>query len=327
MDYTDVLQAWGRIVAGQSPSLSIEITKECPLRCPGCYAYDDDHLGGGVTLRQVADLKGDALIQGVLRVVRQYRPLHLSIVGGDPLVRFRELEILLPELHGMGIEIQLVTSAFRTIPAAWARLPRLTVAVSVDGLPPEHDVRRRPATYDRILQSIAGHTVTIHCTITGQMMQQPDYLGRFLEFWTPRREVARVWMSMFTPQKGDESPECLSAEARRRAIDDLLRLRRLYPKLAMPEMVIREFDRPPESPAQCAFAQTTVTLSADLKTKIAPCQFGGTPDCSRCGCMASMGLAAISHYRLVGGLTPGHLLWPSLQFGKFVSKFISHRAP
>ena len=48
----DLLHAWGRIVSGHRPNLSIEITRECPLRCPGCYAYGDEHLGGGgVTLR------------------------------------------------------------------------------------------------------------------------------------------------------------------------------------------------------------------------------------------------------------------------------------
>ena len=41
-----IISAWGRILAGYTPSLSIEITRECPLRCPGCYAYGDDHLGG-----------------------------------------------------------------------------------------------------------------------------------------------------------------------------------------------------------------------------------------------------------------------------------------
>ena len=47
----ELVQAWGRILTGYRPNLSIEITKECPLRCPGCYAYGDEHLGGNVTLR------------------------------------------------------------------------------------------------------------------------------------------------------------------------------------------------------------------------------------------------------------------------------------
>ena len=46
----EVVRAWGRILQGRRPNISIEITRECPLRCPGCYAYGDEHLGGGVTL-------------------------------------------------------------------------------------------------------------------------------------------------------------------------------------------------------------------------------------------------------------------------------------
>ncbi|MBL8193432.1 MAG: radical SAM protein, partial [Blastocatellia bacterium] len=45
MRSTDVLRAWKRILGGHYPSLSIEITRECPLRCPGCYAYEPQHLG------------------------------------------------------------------------------------------------------------------------------------------------------------------------------------------------------------------------------------------------------------------------------------------
>jgi hypothetical protein len=57
----ELFTAWGRILVGRVPLLSIEITKECPLRCPGCYAYGGRHLGGEVTLRQLNDFRGDAL--------------------------------------------------------------------------------------------------------------------------------------------------------------------------------------------------------------------------------------------------------------------------
>src|SRR3954466_8684936 len=113
MDPKDVLAGWGRILRGYRPNLSIEITRECPLRCPGCYAYGDTHLGGDVVLRELADYKGQALIDGVLDVVSRHKPIHLSIVGGEPLVRFCELEVLLPKLTAMGIHTQVVTSAVR----------------------------------------------------------------------------------------------------------------------------------------------------------------------------------------------------------------------
>ena len=81
MERAAVVKAWGLILSGYRPNLSIEITRECPLRCPGCYAYGDEHLGGGVVLRELADYKGQALIDGVLDVVKRQKPLHVSIVG------------------------------------------------------------------------------------------------------------------------------------------------------------------------------------------------------------------------------------------------------
>src|ERR1044072_5399527 len=80
---TEILKARTKILKREQPSLSIEITRECPLKCPGCYAYDDAHLGGGVTLRGLNDRKGQELIDGVLEVVDRLKPLHLSIDGGD----------------------------------------------------------------------------------------------------------------------------------------------------------------------------------------------------------------------------------------------------
>jgi len=326
MDNVDVLKAWGRILRGRAPSMSIEITKECPLRCPGCYAYEDGHLGGEVTLRQLADHKGNDLVQAVLRLVDRERPLHLSIVGGDPLVRLRELEVLLPLLIKRGIFVQLVTSAFRPIPASWATLPCFDLVVSVDGLQKEHDERRKPATYERILKNIAGHQVIIHCTITAQMMKSPGYLEEFLRFWSPRPEIRKFWMSMFTPQRGVNPPECLSDEERAWAIEDLLRLREIYPKLDMATGAIREFIKPPQSPEECIFAQTTQVISADLKTKVTPCQFGGDPDCSRCGCIASMGLAAIGNHKLGGLLPVRSIFTTSARIGGIVSNIRLRRA-
>ena len=63
MKVSEALQAWGTVLAGRYPVLSIEVTRECPLRCPGCYAYEDGHLGGSSNLRQLSDLQGEALTE------------------------------------------------------------------------------------------------------------------------------------------------------------------------------------------------------------------------------------------------------------------------
>ncbi len=321
MERQAVLRAWGNILTGYEPNLSIEITRECPLRCPGCYAYGDTHLGGGVVLRDLADFKGHELVERLLQVVRERRPIHLSIVGGEPLVRFRELEILLPRLTGeMGIHTQVVTSAVRPIPASWADMPRLQVVVSVDGLQPEHDARRRPATYERIRKHIARQHVTVHCTLTRQQAR-PGYVAEFVREWAANPDVKRIWFSLYTPQRGEDSAERLRPEDRDRLVGEIASLHAHEPKLHdMSPPVVHGYLHPPQAPDQCIFAKTTACLSADLRQPITPCQYGGDPDCSQCGCVASVGLAALADYKVANVLPLRSVFNGSLAVGATVRR-------
>ena len=315
-----IFTAWGRILKGYRPALSVEITRECPLRCPGCYAYNDEHLGGEVTLRQVSDFKGDELVSRFFKLVDDHRPLHVSIVGGEPLVRYRELNQILPRLAEKGIYTQLVTSAVRTIPPEWASIPRLQIVVSIDGLQPEHDVRRTPATYDRILKHIKGHQITVHCTVTRQQVSRDGYLDEFIRIWSENPDTRQIWVSLYTPQIGEVSEEMLTPADRERVVAALMHLRRLYPKLRMPEGMIRVYADPPQNPDECIFAKTTTCISADFEHKISPCQFGGNPDCENCGCIASAGLGAVGRHRLPGGLRVGAIFEQSVRIGEGVRR-------
>jgi MoaA/NifB/PqqE/SkfB family radical SAM enzyme len=315
-----IIKSWGKILLGYQPSLSIEITRECPLRCPGCYAYGSEHLGGDVTLREVSDFKGQALIDGILELVARHRPEHVSLVGGEPLVRFRELDVLLPQLSDKGLHVQVVTSAVRPIPRAWASIPRLSVVVSIDGLQPEHDVRRAPATYDRILKHIAGQRIVVHCTVTRQQAVRRGYLREFASFWSDQQDVRKIWYSLYTPQVGEESDEKLRPEDRLRVVEELLELREEFPKIEMPKGMIEMYARPPQSPDDCVFSRVTHSLSADLRTKITPCQFGGTPDCANCGCIASAGLGAVGRHKLFGVMRIDPIFNTSIGVGRVVKR-------
>jgi MoaA/NifB/PqqE/SkfB family radical SAM enzyme len=317
---SEIVRAWGRILKGRRPNLSIEITKECPLRCPGCYAYGDEHLGGGVTLRGLSDYKGDELVSRFMALIERRNPLHVSIVGGEPLVRYRELNTILPMLSKRGVYTQVVTSAVRPVPVEWARLRRIQIVVSIDGLQPEHDERRTPATYDRILQHIEGHQVTVHCTVTRQQVRREGYLEEFIRSWSANANTRWIWVSLYTPQKGEISAERLSRADRARVVADLGRLRVKYPKLQMVDGMLKVYDRPPASPDECIFAQTTECFSSDLDTIITPCQFGGNPDCNNCGCIASAGLEAIGRHHLWGFVPVGKIFYGSLRVGQTVNK-------
>jgi MoaA/NifB/PqqE/SkfB family radical SAM enzyme len=323
MKKSDVIRAWGKILVGRRPALSIEITRECPLRCPGCYAYEPEHLQMlGQNLRTVSDYKGDALVEKVLELVKKYRPLHLSIVGGEPLVRFRELGRLLPQISEMGITTQLVTSAVREIPAEWAAIKNLYTVVSIDGLQPEHDARRKPATYERILRNIKGHRIVVHCTITAQLTKREGYLEEFAAFWSARPEVRKIWFSLFTPQLGAAGEEILAPEVRSRVIDELAGLKKKFPKIDLPRLVLEGFRKPPASPDECIFARTTLNLTANLEDKVVPCQFGGTPDCAQCGCIASAGLAAIGEHKIFGAVPARKIFFLSDRIGRKINRLL-----
>jgi MoaA/NifB/PqqE/SkfB family radical SAM enzyme len=322
MTYQHIYRSWGSILKGRRPVLSLEITNKCPLSCPGCYAYQPNHVSG-VGLESVADLSGEPLIAGVLALVKERKPLALFVVGGEPLVRVKELSRILPEVCKRGILVEVITSGVIAIPKEWNRLAGLKVVVSVDGLQPEHDRRRKPATYARILQNIQGHRVVIHCTVTRQMVESSGSLAKFVEFWNNREDVEGIRVSLYTPQVGESSREILTPEARRQVVADLDRLGRLHPKLRHSAAMMEAYLNPPGSPEACTFARITDCVSADLRTPVLPCQLGGEPDCSRCGCVAAVGLHAIDRYRLPGGVPVARVFQFSDWFGRQVAWFRS----
>ncbi len=323
----EMLAAWRRILAGHAPLLSIEITKECPLKCPGCYAYNEAHLGGGVTLRSVSELRGEALVDAVIGLVREHRPVHVSLVGGEPLMRVKELNAILPRLAEQRVFPLIVTSGVAPIPMHWMQVPRLKVAVSVDGLPEHHNVRRHPATYERILRNIAGRQMNVHLTITRPMLQRAGYLAEYFSFWNARPEVARIWVSTYTPQKGEHTPEMLTAGDRQALFADMATWRERFPKVLINPDIIACFQSPPKHPGACAFAKMSVNYSADLRTRVEPCIFGGEPDCATCGCASSIGLESLRSVRLLGPLKAGHLMNSSIWIGSVMRALLRSRTP
>jgi hypothetical protein len=124
----------------------------------------------------------------------------------------------------------------------------------------------------------------VHCTITRQLLSRPGYLHDFASFWSERREVRKIWFSLFTPQEADQSEERLTLGNRSDVLQELGRMRS-FPKVYIPQVILDGYVRPLACPEQCTFAQLTTRISADLTTRITPCQFG-----AECGCIASAGL-------------------------------------
>jgi len=187
-------------------------------------------------------------------------------------------------------------------------------------------VRRTPATYDRILRNIDGRKVNIHCTIVRQHMERDGYLDEFTAFWSARPEVNRIWFSVYTPQRGEVSVECLTSEQRLRLPVELPALERRYPKLMLPEGMAWAFANPPDNPTECIFSRMSVNYTADLRSRIEPCVFGGDPDCSQCGCSISAALHWIGGMKVAGPLRVGHLVRGSMAVGAAMNRILPDRA-
>ena len=133
--------------------------------------------------------------------------------------------------------------------------------------------------------------------------------------------MRKIWFSLYTPQVGESSDEKLRPEDRERVVTDLLALSAAYEKVQMPRGLIGMYATPPTSPEDCIFARVTHTVSADLQTRITPCQFGGTPDCANCGCIASAGLAAIGRHKLGGLVAIDPIFDASIGLGRLVRRW------
>ena len=146
---------------------------------------------------------------------------------------------ILPRMADMGIYTQVVTSAVRPIPIEWAGLRRLQIVVSIDGLQPEHDERRKPATYERILKHIEGHDIRVHCTVTRQQVRRDGYLEEFAKFWSANPAVSQIWISLYTPQVGEISDGAPDARpTARRWSPTCSRFAAKYPKLRDAEALL-----------------------------------------------------------------------------------------
>src|SRR4029078_1229286 len=143
----------------------------------------------------------------------------------------------------------------------------------------EHDVRRAPATYDRILKHIVGQRVVVHCTVTRQLVQRDGYLEEFASFWQSQPHCRKIWFSLYTPQVGEVSEERLTPENRRDVVALMLALRQRFNTNEMPKGMIEVSAEPPQSPAECIFSRVTHSVSADLTKRIKPSPLGGKQRC------------------------------------------------
>jgi hypothetical protein len=155
------------------------------------------------------------------------------------------------------------------------------------------------------------------------MLERAGYLEEYVNFWNARPEVNRIWVSVYTPQIGEQSAEMLRPEDRMSLARQLPPLQRKNPKLLFNKDLAQAFLSPPKNPDDCIFAKMSANYSADLKTRVDPCIFGGTPDCSQCGCSVSTGLHWVRGVKVLGPVKVDHFMASSIKIGLMMNRLRS----
>ena len=164
-----------------------------------CVVQDATHTRTTISVepsvRTLSDFKGDALVQNVLKVVDSAKPLPLvDRSAGDPLVRYRESKFC-PAVTQPRYSRPDRNKRISTNPSGLGNHgPHQCCGSLIDRAASRNMISaaslRRTIEFSK---SIAGHQITVHCTITAQMLDRPGYLDQFLAFWDkPRRSAQSV---------------------------------------------------------------------------------------------------------------------------------------
>jgi len=129
-------------------TISLDVTPRCGMNCSRCYAE---------TFRKVRPIELEVL-QRALDEAYELGVFHYVLQGGEPIEDSRRLEGILRMCHPDETYINVVTNGWNITREKILSLKALKVdkiAFSLDsGIEAEHDAKRRPGSYKRILEAI-----------------------------------------------------------------------------------------------------------------------------------------------------------------------------
>jgi uncharacterized protein len=216
-------------------NLTILPTLSCNLTCPYCFVRKKP----GIMTQEVAD----AVVQWVKRAFRPKRCLHVSWLGGEPLMAKRVIQSLTESLSDVcrgwkgGYMADLITNGFYLDQdlidhiEAWGLR---SVHVTFGGDREHHDEERRQrrggGSFDRILKNVERFCAASHqCPLVIRVnLTDANYTSVFellKRFGPSVRARARIYFLWVWP---NEASGCVDLAPQGRTIDSYRRLDALY---------------------------------------------------------------------------------------------------
>ena len=279
---------------------SIDVTKECNLRCAHCYFFEGT-TGDAPAFKDKGELSVDEWL-AKLEALKRERPrrefpfFQCSWVGGEPLVRKELIE------RGRKYFRYNTVVTNGTIPLPdW---PDVNWYISIDGDEATHErIRRKPGIYRRAMRNVAGNPqlrVTIAYCITRENV---GCLEQAVIDWA-RAGAAHMTFDFYTPigeMTDHDGSLFLPLAERDRVLDKLLALKRIYGDFfALPARAfeLMKSDVCKEVTDHCLFSKKAFAFGPDGVQK-EKCMMGPKADCDRCGCVVPFYMASLADRRRI----------------------------
>ena len=246
---------------------SIDVSKECNLRCRHCYFFEQDYD---------AELSVDAWMAKLEAIRAQSKPwefpfFQCSWVGGEPLIR---KDLIERGRHYFRYNT-VVTNGTIPLPD-W---PDVNWYISIDGDEEHHEwIRKKKGIYKRAMKNVEEHPnlqVTIAYMITKQNVH---CIEQAVKDWA-RAGAAHMTFDFYTPIETIEDDLWLPFAERDRTLDMLIELKRIYGDFfIIPERTFRlmKADVSKTVTDNCLFSKKSFAFGPQGELKEKSCR-GNTP--------------------------------------------------
>jgi Fe-coproporphyrin III synthase len=268
---------------------SIDVSKECNLRCRHCYFFEQDYEGELSVEQWIGKL--EELKRTTSRTENPF--FQCTWVGGEPLIR----KDLIERGRKYFRHNTVVTNGTIPLPS-W---PDVHFYISIDGDEPTHEhIRKKKGIYQRAMRNIAEHPeleVTIAYCIT---RENAHCIEQAVKDWSAAG-ASRMTFDFYTPIEGIDEPLFVPLDDRDAILDQLLELKAIYGDFfILPERVFRlmKSDVCRQVTDNCLFSEKSFAFGPD-GTQKEKCMMGPKADCDRCGCVVPFYLAGLVERRLI----------------------------
>ena len=265
--FIDLVQVLGcearRLAVGTAHTAMIDITDVCNLRCPHCYYFHKLRDLAQEPAAEVWEERFRGLYRDGVRIV--------LLLGGEPALR----QDVLWRADKVFPFVDVCTNGTVKIPT-WFRH---RIFLSLDGGPEMHDALRGKGVFSRVMDNYRGDPrVLIH-----MMLGKANYKDLETLVRTARENGLRgLCCSLYSPVQGEEDPLMLSPDQRRAVLDEIRRVRSLFPGVVRMSDRVLAWYVAEHDIRSCYWGRSV--LHSDVSWRKRLC--AGQANCAQCGCLS-----------------------------------------